>query len=132
MLPRTFIICFLIGFFCVLLNARSHHNKFRKHDIDLNELLDRRTTSSFTTAQREVQEQMLKEHNAYRAMHCAPPLELDDELNRSAQKYAEHLAKTNRFEHSDLDELGENLFLRVSNYPIDDLVEPSKSLPRTG
>lgn len=50
----------------------------------------------------------------YRTKHCTPELTLDPELNEIAQKYAEQLAASGSFEHSDnkLNEesLGENLY----------------------
>ena len=43
----------------------------------------------------------LEKHNAFRAKHGSPPMTLDDEMSESAEKYAKHLAKINKFEHSD-------------------------------
>ena len=45
-----------------------------------------------------------------RALHHSPPLKIDWELAKSAQAYAEHLAKTNSFAHSASNgKYGENL-----------------------
>lgn len=125
-MPRILVACLSIGLLCALISARSRYAS-EESEADSDEPFDRRASSGFTNAQRKMQEQMLKEHNAYRALHCTPPLELDDELSRSAQEYAQKLAKSNNFDHSDMEELGENLFKMESNYPIEDLVEPSKS-----
>jgi uncharacterized protein YkwD len=50
----------------------------------------------------------LSKHNQLRAKHGAAPLKLDATIQRVAQAYAEHLASTNTFEHSD-SSYGENL-----------------------
>ena len=65
----------------------------------------------------EYQNATLKHHNSLRAIHCAPPLQLDAQLNTIAQNYAEYLAKTNRFQHSN-NGYGENLFMQSSSAPI--------------
>ena len=62
---------------------------------------------------------MLRAHNLYRSRHCAPPLTLDDNLSRSAQKYAEQLSKTDRFEHSNGEDYGENLYKMTSTRKIE-------------
>ncbi len=64
----------------------------------------------FTPAQRSFQQQMLDAHNTHRTNHGVPPLELDDELNQSAQAYAEKLADMNKLVHSGTKGLGENLY----------------------
>lgn len=43
----------------------------------------------------------LKAHNNYRAKHKVPGLKLNSGLSKAAQKWAETLLKTNRFEHAD-------------------------------
>lgn len=53
--------------------------------------------------------QCLERHNVLRKQHGAPPMKLVDEINEVAQKYAEHLGKTNKFEHSKGSGFGENL-----------------------
>jgi hypothetical protein len=53
---------------------------------------------------------MLDAHNTHRNNHGVPPLELDDDLNHSAQTYAEKLACMNTLVHSDTKGLGENLY----------------------
>jgi uncharacterized protein YkwD len=58
---------------------------------------------------------MLQYHNYYRARHSASPLTISQRLNHIAQKYAEHLAATGKFEHSgntfENEAIGENLFM---------------------
>ena len=53
----------------------------------------------------------LKAHNAYREIHSAPNLKLD-ESNFSAQKYAQLLAETNVLKHRI--DTGENLFAKFT------------------
>ena len=57
---------------------------------------------------------MSKKHNELRAHHGVKPLKISEDLNKIAQKFAEHLAEINKIEHSyniyKGEELGENLF----------------------
>jgi len=59
---------------------------------------------------------MLKLHNRHRACHGSPPLTINQDLNKIAQTYAEHLAATSKFEHSGNEyngkSLGENLYMQ--------------------
>ncbi|CAF3130199.1 unnamed protein product [Rotaria sp. Silwood2] len=59
---------------------------------------------------------MVQLHNYYRARHSASPLTISQRLNYIAQKYAEYLAATSRFEHSGNrfgnESLGENLYMQ--------------------
>ena len=58
-------------------------------------------------------DECLKLHNQYRALHHAPPLISDINLDKSAQDYAEKMAKTGNFAHSAVEDrvgAGENLF----------------------
>ena len=82
------------------------------------EFFGRRQSSDFTANQRLFQDLMLKAHNKYRARHCVPNLKLDDSINRSAQKYAEYLARIDRMVHSHTNGLGENLFWKWSSNPL--------------
>lgn len=52
---------------------------------------------------------MLNAHNQYRAKHGAPALMLDPAMSASAQKWADHLAGAEKFEHSKGSGDGENL-----------------------
>ena len=57
----------------------------------------------------------LQAHNKYRTKHHAPPLKLNSELNRIAQQYANYLAQSDSFQHSNNEykgeSLGENLYM---------------------
>ncbi|GFS27175.1 Golgi-associated plant pathogenesis-related protein 1 [Elysia marginata] len=59
-------------------------------------------------------DEALKAHNDRRKKHGVPPLKLNDELNKYAQDWADHLVKTGTFQHSNCtlsngDRLGENI-----------------------
>lgn len=71
--------------------------------------------SGFTNEQIQFQKELLQAHNTYRKRHCVPALQLDDGLSRSAQTYAETLARTNTFEHSGTKGVGENLWNQWSS-----------------
>ena len=90
----------------------------RRHFFDLNQLLQRRQSSSFTTAQIQYQKYTLEAHNRYRARHCVSPLKLDDTISRSAQNYAQYLASINQMVHSGTKGYGENLFMKWSSVAI--------------
>lgn len=45
----------------------------------------------------EFKDSFLRKHNELRAKHGAPPLTFDDEINQSAQKWADHLVDTGKF-----------------------------------
>jgi len=62
-------------------------------------------------------QEALDQHNKYRTIHGVKPLTLDSKLNAHAQKYAQHLAKTSTFEHSDDPDYGENLYWSWSSDP---------------
>jgi uncharacterized protein YkwD len=51
----------------------------------------------------------LDAHNTYRGVHQAGKLKLNNELNTIAQQWAETIAKTNNFEHSNNNYLGQSL-----------------------
>ena len=59
-------------------------------------------------------ESAFKMHNEYRAQHGAEPLTVSEDLNKIAQKYAEHIASINQMVHSQSkyngEHLGENLY----------------------
>ncbi|XP_041855504.1 cell wall protein PRY3-like [Melanotaenia boesemani] len=59
------------------------------------------------------QKEFLDTHNAYRAMHNAPPLTYNSELNAAAQKWADHLLKKNSLGHSNTKD-GENVYYKSS------------------
>jgi glioma pathogenesis-related protein 2 len=53
----------------------------------------------------------LSQHNVYRAAHRTPALKVDEDLNYTAQLYANYLAAKGKFEHSGAPGIGENLFV---------------------
>ncbi len=56
----------------------------------------------------------LQRHNFYRRRHRVGNLFFDRNLENIAQNYAKNLASTNRFEHSNVKSLGENLYIECS------------------
>ena len=54
----------------------------------------------------------LSAHNRYRDIHDAPAMKLNMQLSMQAQAYAEYLAKTGKFEHSQDSTDGENLAMK--------------------
>lgn len=87
----------------------------RRHFSDLKRSFQRRQSSGFTASQRQYQQYALDAHNGYRKRHCASPLQLDDNLSRSAQNYAQYLARINQMVHSGTNGLGENLYMQWSS-----------------
>ncbi|CAF1407867.1 unnamed protein product [Adineta steineri] len=75
------------------------------------------TVNGFTTFELQYQNITLDHHNYLRARHCARPLQLDNQLNTIAQNYAQYLASTNKFQHSN-NGYGENLWMSSSSAPI--------------
>ncbi|XP_078687381.1 Golgi-associated plant pathogenesis-related protein 1-like [Branchiostoma floridae x Branchiostoma belcheri] len=51
-------------------------------------------------------------HNELRAKHGAPALKLSDKLTEHAQKWADHLAKIGKLEHSEGSGYGENVAMQ--------------------
>ncbi|KAJ8321177.1 hypothetical protein KUTeg_001302 [Tegillarca granosa] len=66
-------------------------------------------------------EEIIKAHNEYREKHQAPPLRHSAELTSEAQRWADHLAATNTFQHSNAkiggERLGENIAMKWSSKP---------------
>jgi uncharacterized protein YkwD len=58
----------------------------------------------------EIGARLLKAHNVERSLLNAPPLVWSDTLAKGAAVWADHLAQTERFEHSPGDAEGENLW----------------------
>jgi len=119
MQQHTVFICLIIFLIIAFLNGSIHNDGLNKDNFNLYKLIQRRTSSSFTTAQLDFQNRMLEAHNKCRSRHCIPPLSLDDDMSLSAQKYAEELVRKNEFRHSDSDDFGENLFMVASTQEID-------------
>lgn len=77
-----------------------------------------RSERAANNEQQTFRQQMLAAHNSYRKKHCVSALQSDDGLNDAAQKYAEHLAQTNSFQHSGAKGVGENLYASYSSQRI--------------
>lgn len=63
----------------------------------------------------------VKAHNEYRKRHQASPLSHNKDLSAHAQRWADHLASTGSFQHSDAtlkgEKLGENIAMKWSSSP---------------
>ncbi|KAJ8324546.1 hypothetical protein O5D80_006791 [Batrachochytrium dendrobatidis] len=68
----------------------------------------------------EFAEECMFRHNHYRALAGLPPLKWSDTLAAASQTWANHLASTNRFEHSHgkVGKYGENLYWTTNNKAI--------------
>ena len=67
------------------------------------------------------QQTALKAHNDLRAQHCSPALEIDEEINKRAQIYADILASNDsKLIHSSdrMGRFGENLYSVTRSRPI--------------
>ena len=73
------------------------------------------SNSNFDECQQVYQATCLSEHNRYRAMHHAPPLKTNIELQKSALAFAQNLAATEVFKHSGKKGVGENLAYSYSS-----------------
>ncbi|CAF0915148.1 unnamed protein product [Rotaria sordida] len=78
------------------------------------------SANAFTPAQLTFQGETLQRHNTLRARHCAKSLQLNNNLNKIAQDYADYLAATNGFQHSN-NGYGENLYMSSSSVPLANL-----------
>ena len=58
--------------------------------------------------------EFLERHNELRARHGAAPLSLTPKLNTDAQEWADHLAKSEKLEHSNTMH-GENLYWKTGS-----------------
>ncbi|XP_075690670.1 Golgi-associated plant pathogenesis-related protein 1 [Rhinoderma darwinii] len=71
---------------------------------------------------KKFEEDFLSAHNKYRKLHGSPPLQLSQDLCKSAQKWADHLLSIQALDHSD-SEYGENIHSYQSviagNEPVD-------------
>lgn len=70
------------------------------------------STTTVSTANTPFLDGCLKAHNKYRALHLSEDLQLDDELNRYAEEWAQHMVMTNSFEHRQNNAYGENLYMK--------------------
>eukprot|EP00118_Oscarella_pearsei_P005177 m.23478 g.23478 ORF g.23478 m.23478 type:complete len:153 (+) comp28484_c0_seq2:113-571(+) len=57
----------------------------------------------------EFEREALQNHNQYRKKHNAAPLTWSSECQRAARNWANHMAKTGRFEHGNHSGMGQNL-----------------------
>lgn len=64
---------------------------------------------------KEFRHEALTTHNKYRDIHGVPKLKMNDSLNNSAQKWADQLAKSGTFKHSEAKDYGENLCSHYSS-----------------
>uniref|UniRef100_A0A667YEI0 SCP domain-containing protein n=1 Tax=Myripristis murdjan TaxID=586833 RepID=A0A667YEI0_9TELE len=62
-------------------------------------------------------QEFLDTHNAYRRTHQAPPLTFSDDLNTTAQKWADHLLSIKKLQHSN-GNVGENIYYASSSAPM--------------
>jgi len=62
-------------------------------------------------------EECLQSHNKYRARHGAGPLELKEDLTQHAQRWANYLAKSGKFQHSRDSNFGENIAMTSGSNP---------------
>ncbi|XP_022099173.1 uncharacterized protein LOC110983864 [Acanthaster planci] len=83
----------------------------KKKDRDSSKI----STKISSTELRKFQKDALDVHNEYRSKHGVNSLRLSDDLCKSAQDWAEHLAKKDRFEHSKRNDIGENVAMHYSS-----------------
>ncbi|XP_041369849.1 LOW QUALITY PROTEIN: uncharacterized protein LOC121383816 [Gigantopelta aegis] len=72
-----------------------------------------------TMANKQFVDDLMKAHNEYRAIHQVPPLVENDDLNELAQKWANQLANSNMFVHSQSNfkgsKVGENIAMKMTS-----------------
>lgn len=70
---------------------------------------------------RQFVDDAVQAHNEYRERHKVAPLKHSSELSAFAQKWAEHLASSNAFQHNPNplkgEKLGENIAMKWSSNP---------------
>ena len=76
------------------------------------------------TDNRKFIDEALKAHNVYRSRHQVSALKHDKEISSIAQRWADHLASTGTFQHSDNrkykgENLGENIAMKWQSGPGD-------------
>lgn len=64
---------------------------------------------TFVPKNKQFVKEALESHNQIRVLHAATKLKLNADLTRMAQEWAEHIADTNKFEHSNNSYLGQSL-----------------------
>lgn len=65
----------------------------------------------------DFKDECLKKHNHYRAKHGVPLLTLSPKLCDYAQEWANHLAKSDTFQHRPNNKYGENIYMEWSSNP---------------
>lgn len=65
---------------------------------------------------KQFEQDFLAAHNKYRKLHGSPPLQLNRDLCKSSQKWADHLLPIRTLQHSN-SENGENLYYKSSSSP---------------
>ena len=92
--------------------------------VSLAALLASIAAAAAPTSPARFQARILALHNAQRAEVRLPPLAWDDALAAGAQGWAEHMAATGRFDHSDRHArrgIGENIWMGTrGSYSVDD------------
>lgn len=66
-------------------------------------------------SEKEFQEDSLKWHNHYRALHGVPSLKISAQMCKYAQEWADYLVQTDRFEHRPEHKYGENIYMAWSS-----------------
>ncbi|XP_077988363.1 Golgi-associated plant pathogenesis-related protein 1-like [Glandiceps talaboti] len=64
---------------------------------------------------KNLRQDVLKCHNKYRSKHSASSLKLNDSLNKTAQDWAEQMAKSDRFGHRPNGKYGENIYYAMNS-----------------
>ncbi len=62
-------------------------------------------------------QEVLAQHNLYRAEQCAGPLQRNNTLDDIAQKWCSQIATTGQFVHSNTTDYGENSFQKIPTDP---------------
>ena len=63
----------------------------------------------------DFQNMMLQQHNYFRAFHSVQPLTINPTISQIAQRWANQLAATYQFRHSNAPDLGESLYTAISS-----------------
>lgn len=94
--------------------CKKEHVEVKEPEKEKNDASEKTSDESgFHKILQQMREDCKKAHNVYRAKHKVAALKLNDELNKLAQKWAEHLASIRTLKHSDCkwkdDIVGENI-----------------------
>ncbi|XP_062619261.1 Golgi-associated plant pathogenesis-related protein 1-like isoform X2 [Saccostrea cucullata] len=83
----------------------------------------RQTGTSNQKSDSQFTDEVIRSHNEYRKKHSVQPLTHASDLSTQAQRWAEVLAQTNTFKHSNAslkgERLGENIAMKWSSNPQD-------------